>query len=144
MCYGKADTQIWVIITLLLRIAREWEREREAAATQTRWYGNTKQKQKWSHTHSLYTGLLTLYVPSVLWSRSLMSWKFLCSSKGRFSIPGEKRRNWVSLDVLGPTAAFKEQVQNSTQFSLLQTAGLSVTALIIPLSGEVTSASFHN
>ena len=43
--------------------------------------------------HSLGTGPLTLHIPSVLWSRSLMSWKFLCSSKGRFSIPGEKRRN---------------------------------------------------
>lgn len=74
------------------------------------------------HTHDTHK-LLTLYVPSVLWSRSLMSWKFLCSSKGRFSIPREKKKNWESLHFIGLIAAFKVQIQKGIQFPLLGTAG---------------------
>lgn len=75
---------------------QEWKREKpqSSRSDQTIWYHSTE-KEMITHTQRIH-GFLTLYIPSVLWSRSLMSWKFLCSSKGRFSIPREKRRNRIT------------------------------------------------
>ena len=97
-------------------------------------------------------GLLILYIPSVLWSRSLMSWKFLCSSKGRFSIPREKRSNWDSVACTGLIAAFQVQVQNRTQISLLWTVGCIwdsnphsfLRSASVCLSSQLTSLSLYS